>query len=194
MAKDRHAGEVVRSLHRQGWIVYKDAIDFVLSQRRAMGEIGEGGNGRADLVALKDGMGIAVEIKNGKGTFNLDMWSRDQRDYAVHCEECGVPYSIWLILGKDKPNLNPEKYEPRKAWLVPHRDFRRIELLVRQVQKTLIYRIKKGVRLELREKNLDAVTLLAPFELQWDGGIWRIPGGNEIVYIREGISLPSKKD
>ena len=164
MASDKRSGEVARSLSAAGWLYRNDPIDYSPAA---------GSGGGADKLALKDGMGLAIEIKNGYSHFKFNDWRPNQREWAEWCEEDrGVPYYIWLLLGKDQPHWNEDKFNPRKSWLIPRLEFLRIEALVQPIQNTLVFRAGKGMNKKIQEEKLDAINLLADFELEWDKGVW----------------------
>lgn len=174
MGSDKNSPEISRSLERNGWLYRKDPIDFILAQKRSMG-LTAGTAGAADYLALKNGYGCAIEAKYAKLSFGFDQWTEEQREWARWCEEDrGVDYFIWLTIGPDPPHYDPEKYSPRKSWLVPSTHMLQVESTVLPIQKTLVYRAGKGHRREIQDNNLDAVTLLSHYELLWRDGYWHL--------------------
>ena len=183
---DLHSGEVSRSLHKWGFGVRADPTVNWTQQGK-----GDFTPGRADLMVVKNGYGCYIEIKSGKTGFLFSHYEPHQRQWA-ETYALPIPYQtpvwIWLFLGTDPPNRNPERYVPRKAWLVPYFAFLEVEQMIAPYQATLPYRVKKGLRKELQEGSLDACTLFRDYELQWNGGgVWMCP---ESHLFRQVYSVP----
>ena len=169
---DRLASEAVRSLHKIGVGLRSDP-----TERFATG----GENGRADLMCVYRGRGFYCEIKGGRASFDLREYRKNQREWAYHhaLMESATPVWIWFYLGEHAPHYNPEKYNPRKTWLFPAEHLLVVERRLAGIQNTLPYLVKKGMKREVQDGNLDAFTLLAGYELLWaGGGIWDIPASH----------------
>ena len=166
---DKFASEAVRSLHK-----YKFGVRADLTERFATGAE----PGRADLMIVRGGFGGYIEIKGGRASFDLREYRQNQRQWAYQhaITESATPVWIWFYLGEDAPNRNPDKYNPRKTWLFPAEHLLYVESRLAGIQNTLPYLAKKGMKREVQAQNLDAITLLAGYELLWaGGGIWDIP-------------------
>lgn len=157
---DKYANEVKTAFNMQCYISRADPTEKFATA---------GENGRSDLVVLKNGRGVAVEIKSGKTGFNFTDWRSNQREWASkYCAMCGVPYFIWLNLGeaRQKSDLDRGKLL-RRAWLIPEKIFLEAEDKIKAVQTTLPYQVGKGYNTFLQENKLDAITLFKDFELSW---------------------------
>lgn len=128
--------------------------------------------GRADIFASRMNKPVFIEVKRGTDAFDLTSWRVPQRLWGqwVQSPPFKTPYWIFLTIGMHPPNYNPEKYKPRRSWLVPYDDMLDVESQVIGIQNRLVYQAGKGMRTEIQEQNLDAVTLLAEWELDWNGG------------------------
>lgn len=164
---DKNQPEAVKSLHKMMFQTRTDPTQ----QYNADFE-----NGRADILASLGGRSVYIECKNDGEAFPLENWRDNQRKWAAETVASGTDYYLWLTLGIDPPNRDPLKYLPRLTWLVPYHAFLSVDSLVKTVQDTLIYRVRKGHRKEMQRLQYDAVTLLQDWRLQWNGGgIWLIP-------------------
>lgn len=165
---DVHAGEVTRSLHK-----LKFGIRTDITERFATGDE----PGRADQMIVKNGLGGYIEIKSAKTSFNFSDLRDNQREWieqeAYANSKCRV--WLWLFLGKNPPNYDPQKYLPRRAWLVEYWDWLAIEDVIKPIQNSLPYRAGKGYAKEMQGRCLDAETLLQGHVLTWSGaGVWTI--------------------
>ena len=131
-----------------------------------------------------------IEVKNGLRTFDLNHWRENQRLWASRfcvAPPFATPYWIWLAIGLDPPNRNPQNHEPRKTWLLPCGKLLQVEARLKPIQNTLVYRAGKGHKREIQDLSLDAVTLLRDYELSWAGkGAWTIPPAHQ--FRRDFIS------
>jgi hypothetical protein len=172
---DKKAPEAVRSLHKVYCGVKADPTTDPRKQNSVNGE-----NGRADLMVVKGGRGVYIEVKGAVAdSISLWHWPQHQREWAATYalpEPYSTEYWLWFYLGADPPHYNPEKYSPRKTWLVPYGFMTNVHRLIEPIQDTLVYKLTKHHSLALREKNYDAIHLLAQWELKWAGNnTWSFP-------------------
>lgn len=167
---DRVASEAVRTLHGYGFATRTDPTTQLATVESP---------GRADVMAAKGGRAVFIEIKNGRDSFPFGNLRDNQREWAErYClpSPYSNPYWIWLSLGGDPPHRNPEKYKPRKTWLLPYDVFLDIEATVKPIQMSLVYRCAPGMKREIQDRKLDAINLLSGWELTWEGNsTWGIP-------------------
>lgn len=131
--------------------------------------------GRADATATRNGRSVFIEVKcaqaNDENSFDFDEYRENQREWAEeYClnEPYNNPLFVALTIGGDKPHLSPEKgYKPRKLYLLPYRHFQKLEEKIRVYQDSIPYLADKGHNKEMQERNLDAVHLLANYELPY---------------------------
>ena len=121
--------------------------------------------GIADHICLLPPLqGAAVEVKYAESNFNLSEISDDQRQWLNDHESYSF---IWLGMGLRVGG----KHLPRKTWLVPWAEWKRIEEVVKSHGlKGLSY---APHRTDLRGVT-DAPVLLAPYELSYTNGVWQI--------------------
>jgi len=154
----------------------------------------DGGNngesGRADVIAYRNSLAVAIEFKYGKTGFNpfskTAGWKRKQRLWARRwcIQEFGVDYYLFLSMGTHPPHYHPEKYMPRRSWLIPYhamRSLERVFILAQMagdtaIQQTIPYRAGKGYSTFLQEHKLDAIHLFRDYELVWQKGSNGKPG------------------
>lgn len=158
---DANHGDATLCLHHYGYIAASDPTSKHVEEPA-----------RADIKALRANTGVAVEVKDGKDEgghafFDLSEWRDNQREWAVKfCE--APPYStkywIWLRMGIRVTH----KEEPTLTWLLPRNKFQAICDVVQPIQNRLVYRVRPGISIEIQKGHLDAVTLLAGFELRWN--------------------------
>jgi hypothetical protein len=171
---DKKAPEAVKSLHRVGFGVRADPTTDPEKQNSVNGE-----NGRADLMCVKGGRGVYIEVKGAvDNSISLWAWPAHQREWAATYalpEPYATEYWIWFYLGAGMPHLKPEK-NPRKTWLVPYEFMLNVHNLIAPIQDTLPYRLTKHHSLMMREHGYDAVRMLEKWELKWAGNqTWHFP-------------------
>ena len=129
-------------------------------------EIEEGGH--PDYTVLVPPFGFFVEVKSAAANLALSEISPKQREWLD--EFASVSY-LWLFMGT---TINA-RTSPRRAWLVPWPQWRRVET-------RLAAHGLKGLACDLphrrdhRDLGLSAQQLLKRFALEWQGsGAWTIP-------------------
>lgn len=126
---------------------------------------------RADFKLIRAGRGVCVEVKdgkdeNGRSYFDLSEWRENQRDWALRfCElpPYSTPYWVYLRIGLTQKN----KIEPYITWLLPRKVMMGVCDIVQAIQNRLPYQVMPGISIEMQRRSLDALTLLAGYELQW---------------------------
>lgn len=172
---DRYAPEAVKTLHTLNWAVRSDPT----ARYATAGE-----TGRPDLMCVRDGWGIHIEVKNGATGFDFSQWNPKQREWSkTHGDRLHLWF--WLCLGTDAPHYNPEKFLPRITFLFPHNIMWEIEEKLKPYSGTLPYRAKHQ-RVEIQQQGLIAPTLLKEYRLNWKGkGVWELPAHHPFqVYSR----------
>lgn len=126
--------------------------------------------GRADLACSRGGRAVNIEIKQGKTGFLLTNWREPQREWAAWTTKppFSTPYYMFLTLGEHPATYDPKKYLPKRSWLIPYDVLLEIDQKITPYQKTLPMIAAKNMRKEMQALKLDAVTLLADYELQWN--------------------------
>lgn len=173
---DRSQDTATNTLRAWGFWTFKaaDALKVVYGSRRQLKKPAQ--PGRADVIAGWNGQLIFVEVKDGKKSFSFARWEDHQRRWAAAVERvCRLPYWLFLVMGTDNPNYNPEKYTPKRAWLLPGRTMLAVERLLMPYQASIPYRAGKGYSKVLQERELDAVHLLHKYELPWGKGRYDLP-------------------
>lgn len=176
---DRNAKSGIWSLHQWGVGTRTDPTNPYGGN--------DGEAGRADVMCYIRGLSVAVEFKAGKAGFDFAHWRANQREWAKRwCVGVfGTDYYIFLTVGSHPSNYNPEKYSPKRSWLVPMSAFlftesafenkqRKAGVVV--PQRTIPYRATKGYSRVLQENKLDAVTMFRAYELPWTKGSDGKPG------------------
>lgn len=160
---DLNASYAIKMLHYHGFITRTDVTSRFVGWDK-IGDIG-----RCDVFAARMGKAVSIEIKNGKTSFQLDHLREPQREWAEWTmkEPYCVEYYIYLTIGKNPPNWSPGKYIPKVSWLIPYQSYLEVEEKVNAIQKSIPYRAGKGMRKEIQENKLDALTLYKPWELVW---------------------------
>lgn len=172
---DKFQPEVVRSFHQHGCrVVSTPTVD----PRKMKYEE----PARADLFVGVNGRAAWVEIKNGSGkgagkSFKFGDWRENQREWAAEVRRppSSTEYWLALLLGEHPPSYNPEKYQPRQMWLVPHDEWLEVEKTISPIQDSIPYRATKGYNRILQDESLDAMTLLRHWALKWSSGFWSVP-------------------
>lgn len=119
-----------------------------------------------------------MEAKAAQDRFAFGSWADEQREWAHWIrEEKGVEYWLYLTL-KIKNRVN-SPVDPKRTWLVPYPAWMEVEAALEGIQDSLVYAAKPGMRKEIQENHLDALHMLAHYELQWstDDKTW-IPGNS----------------
>lgn len=179
---DRNAGECRASLHSLKFQTRADPTERFATKEDP---------GRGDLIAVRAGRGVYVEIKCGEDSFDLRNWRPNQRAWALEWAiGTGTDYYIWLRMGTQDPRVSVDKPLRKRTWLVPYHPMIQIVGLVESLQFALPYRTTKNHTLAMRERQYDAVTLFADYELSWAGdGRWSIPETH--VFHQAYIAQPS---
>lgn len=127
--------------------------------------------GRADMFAARNGKAVNIEAKQGSTGFMMSNWRENQREWArwTSGHPFNITYWIFLTLGEHPATYNPEKYLPKKTWLLPFNVMIDAENKIIEYQKTLPMRVGKGMNKVMQEKKLDAITLFSKYELVWSG-------------------------
>jgi hypothetical protein len=156
--RDKNHGRAILMLHNLGFATLSDPTLPV--QARGGFE-----SGRPDIWAIRNAVGVCVECKRFTERFPFSAWTERQRKWAEeHDRENGVPYWLYITLGM---NVN-SKLMPQKTWLLPYTAMLEVERVVGQYQQSLPYIAGKGMRREIQEQHLDAVTMLRGYELMWN--------------------------
>jgi hypothetical protein len=127
--------------------------------------------GRADLVITRKGKGIYVECKRADTSFAFSQWTQKQRKWAeiVESPTYGMEYYLYLTIGVDRPNSNIDKFIPKTTWLIPRRDYLDAEaLIVKYGVGNMLLKVHKNTKKEVKDEDLTAYRLLAPYQLQWN--------------------------
>ena len=126
---DKNASFCVKMLHHHGLLTRTDVTS------RFVGHSTHRDIGRADIFCSHRGRAVGVEVKYGTTSWRhhprwdkkaqewQSGWTFRQREWGVMSQEhpfC-TPYYVFLTMGEHSPQWNPEKYNPRKSWLVPYR-------------------------------------------------------------------------
>ncbi len=192
--QDANQAQCTTSLRRVGFGTYKVA-DIVRRSMYGSGMTGINDPGRADVWAYRAGKAVMVEVKFGAENFMFDQWSEGQRSWARdYClaEPYNTEYWIWLTIGQNPPHWSPDKYMPKRTWLVHYHDMLYIESLLAPYQATLPYLARKHMRIEVQEQKLDAVHLLKRLEIYWGGsGQWHIPVSHPFRQMYIDIPQPA---
>ena len=161
---DKNHHYATKLLHHYGFATRSDVTSKFVGWDKAE-DIG-----RADIFASRRNMPVFVEVKRGIDAFDTTQWRVPQRIWAEWMESApfNTPYWLYLTIGKNPPNYNPDKYMPRKSWLIPRAAFLEVEKKSIAIQNRLVYRAAKGMRKEIQEGNIDACTLLSEWELVWN--------------------------
>ena len=126
--------------------------------------------GRPEYFCTIGTLGFVVEVKAGTKGWRFSSLREQQRNWAEwYINDTGGLYCIWLSMGRRRN----AKVMPRKTWLVPYHGILAAEDLVGQ--DTLPYLAGKGYSTRLQEDKLDAVHILANFEMKYADGVWQRP-------------------
>lgn len=160
---DLNAHYCTKMLHHHGFLTRADMTSQFAG-------ISEEQVGRADLACSCGGRAVNVEIKQGKTGFMLSNWREPQREWAAWTTQppFSTPYYLFLTLGEHPATYDPAKYLPKRSWLIPYDVLLEIDSIVTPHQKTLPMRVGKGMKKEMQDRKLDAITLLGGYELEWN--------------------------
>ena len=173
MPKERGNPEIVRTFKALGGYAEKktDLWHAVNALRLAKGavevvDIEEGGH--PDYTVLVPPFGFFVEVKSAITNFPLADLNPRQREWLDSF--ASISY-LWLFMGT---TINA-RVAPRRAWLVPWPQWRRVEArLAAHGLRGLPCDLPH--RREHRALGLSAERLLRRFALEWQGdGAWRLP-------------------
>ncbi len=173
MPKERGNPEIVRTFKAIGGFAEKktDLWHAVNALRWARGEadsidIEEGGH--PDYTVLVPPFGFFIEVKSAATNLALAEISPKQRAWLDDFQTISW---LWLFMGTA---INA-RLHPRRAWLVPWPQWRRVEArLTAHGLKGLPYDLPH--RRAHRDLGLSACQLLKRFALEWQGsGAWTIP-------------------
>lgn len=119
---------------------------------------------RPDIILSNAG----IECKSAEGTFDFSSIREGQRKWADSRTEEGYLYYLALLI---------EEGNERKAWLVDWTFWREVEktLIGAASQHSLPFKARRGMRKIVQDHNLDAVTMLRDYELEWKNKGWVIP-------------------
>lgn len=128
--------------------------------------------GRPDFFCYLGRYGFVVEVKSAALNFSFSDLGEKQREWGQwFVMDRHSDWYLWLSMGT---RLNHPEY-PRRTWLIPLRDFLAVEAIVREYQKSIPYQAGKGHNVEMQLRHIDAVHLLAPYELERRDGVWWLP-------------------
>lgn len=164
---DKRAPEAVKSLHQWGFAVRTDPTVKYATH---------GETGRPDLMCVRNGWGIHVEVKNGATGFDFSQWNEKQREWAKSFGNA-LHLWFWLCLGEYAPSYDPQKYDIRMTWLFPWHVMAEIEEKLKPYSGTLPYKAKHQ-KIDIQNQGFVAPILLAPYRLQWNKGVWELPTGH----------------
>lgn len=185
---DKRQPEIAACFLNSGFVVYPSVVDYYSKEKREKINTegvapGNYQKGVADLSIAKNEKSALVEVKNGNKGFAFSDWREEQRSWAEMVEkEKRVPYFIALVVGDSRPDLKNgrDDLRPRKAWVIPRKYFLAVEYMVSKYQKSIPYRVLRNTPVEMRDANLDAITLFQQYELKWEKGGWHIPQNHKI--------------
>lgn len=160
---DLYADEVKTAFNMQGYLYRADPTDKYAT---------EGEPGRSDLIVIRGGHGVALEIKSDHDSFAFKNWRDNQRQwYADWCVPNKIPYWIWLNMGEVNVNRaqgkKPIEGLMRRAWLMPIDRLLEVENLLYSTQDSIPYLAEKGFSTVLQTNQWDAVHLFKDYELFW---------------------------
>lgn len=173
MPKERGNPEIVRTFKAIGGFAEKktDLWHAVNALRFARGDVGtieieEGGH--PDYTVLVPPFGFFVEVKSAAANLPLAAITPKQRAWLDEFQSISW---LWLFMG----TAIHARTNPRRAWLVPWSQWRRVEArLSAHGLKGLPYALPH--RRMHRDLGLSAGQLLKRFALEWQGdGAWTIP-------------------
>jgi hypothetical protein len=138
--------------------------------------------GRSDYTVTQM-IGVNVECKQGGDGVDMTHLRENQREWAEKfslAEPFCTPYWIFLTIGTDSAMTTmgklrkiykknkPSIYLPKKTWFVPYEKYIEVENKIKPYQSTLPYMIRPGMRREMQDNMLDALTLFKGYELVWN--------------------------
>lgn len=215
---DKNHNSAIQMLHHHGFLTRSDITSEFVGHDIAQ-DIG-----RSDIVATRMGVTVNVEVKQGgtswrhhpkfeKGKWRTG-WTFKQRLWAAMSmgNPFCVPYYIFLTMGKDPASWHPDKYIPRKSWLIPFiTAYNAISAIEGAGMMSMPYNLKKGSRRVYSDNGWAACELFEPYELQWNkqnslirpdwfwetagrpyGGFWTVPENHE--FYRAYIADDKKYD
>jgi len=172
---DTYQPEVTRSIRSWGFWTLKptDAYQAFGGKKKRLVKPDE--PGRADMIVTRGHRVCYVELKDATQGFAFTDFEQNKRVWTrLMQDRFGASIWLFLILGIDPPNRNREKYPyARRAWLLPIETLFRMETMI--PQKTLPMIASKGYNTMMQKNKMDAVHLLADYELPWGKGNWLLP-------------------
>lgn len=162
---DKNHGFAVKALRHHGFLTRSDPTIPYLPA-----------SGRADIIALKNGRAVHVEVKNGYRSFTINAgehdsqgWKPNQREWAKFSQmyPFEIPYWIFLTMGTDPANYNPDKYLPKISWLIPYKHLQDTRDAISEIQKSIPYKDFKGVKTAVKNAQLWAIERFKQYSMEW---------------------------
>lgn len=204
---DKNHPFATKLLHHHGFITRSDVTSQFIGHDRHV-DIG-----RADIFASRMGRAVSIEVKYGKMSWRhapkwdskakkwRSGWHYKQREWGAMSMESPfcTPYYVFLTMGENPASWNPEKYNPRKSWLIPFIALWKAVHAIEQADMlSMPYKVKKGIRRVYQDNQWSASDLFSEYELQWNkqdslirpewffdtagkpyGGFWTVPEDHE---------------
>lgn len=172
---DKHAEELGAMLKRQA-----HAVDVRTDHTTRFATAGA--EGRTDTVATFPNGTAFIEVKAGDDGWTTRHndptkgWTLKQRKYAEWAQnELGRDVYICLFVGTDRPDYDPMKYKPRKAFLIP---FSTAKMIVDLVEiegiNSIPYSLNINSRKFLKEHNISCISAFKDWELTWVNSGWAV--------------------
>ena len=139
--------------------------------------------GRPDLVAMHpQRQGLYVEVKvfpRGKTAFPFSNISPEQREFLGDWSDRGGLAYLGLGTVEGRPD---RREKPRRAWLIPWHVWLMVEEVLTPIQASLPLYAERAKFTAIREGDMDAVNLLAGWELSWKSGGWHPQTDYQFVF------------
>lgn len=183
--RDTYHGECTTMLHRAD-IYARPSVTGIFAGY----EVSE-----PDIFCIGRG-GFVVECKTARhGTFPMGTtpktgagWREDQIEWAIeYREKSKCEYWLFVVYETEE---SPWKLRiPRDAFLVPFQAAYDVMKLL--PQKSLPYKVRKGLDREIQLNSWDAVTLWGKYRLHWKSG-WQVPESHlfHSLYIAPTPQVP----
>jgi len=134
--------------------------------------------GRPDILVLHPtGRTMVVEVKvlrPGEKSFPMNRITPEQRQWLGRWAEDGG--QGYLALGAIRKRGSRDYLE--HFWLVDWTAWTETEGLVSPIQSSIPLAAGKGMRRELQENDYSLTTMLGPWALRRDNGVWELPEGH----------------
>lgn len=173
MAKDKHANDIEDTLRALQWTTRSEK-----SKRTSDGYTSGELEGEPDILAIRNKIGVFIEVKTFKAAFTISKYSEEQIKWALDAIQNRSEHVwVWFFGGGDPPNYDEKKlnkkgmpYQPRKAWLMPFMVMYKTFKLYEGKQKSIPYGNQLRMNAYIRKHELHFLGHFKRYEMIYETG------------------------